>query len=325
MPSGPRCGNVGVSGTYSRPVSFWSRFELGEHRRRLLGPHHAHRHDRHARLHGRLHEAAAAEAAQAIAVLVQLLGALAALGEHQHQLLLVVQQAVHVGGVGGHRADLGQQHREARVALEEVLDRDVQRPRVRVLLADRLADHRRVGRQRTGVVGHQQRAAGSGHVLDPLHVGAEPVAVEEVHQRLVQQALDPLGAAPVGQGAVGLDTGQVPAKVVPADGGQAGSAPLVVRRALPQAQRRACVLGHQGDDVRNGSRRSLQHRASRALRSRPRRPRRPTRSFQGCTSVAASIPRSRAPAMFTGLSSTRTSMSSSTQRLSLSKLQCRSS
>jgi len=90
------------------------------------------------------------------------------------ELLLVVQQAMHVGRVGGHAADLGHEHREERIALEEVLDGQPQLAAARVLLLDRLADHRRVGRQRAGVVGDQQGAAVVGHVLDALDLAAEP-------------------------------------------------------------------------------------------------------------------------------------------------------
>ena len=115
---------------------------LAEDRRRLLGPDDAGRDDLRLGAHRRLDEAAAAEAPQPVAVAVELLGALAALGEDEHQLALVVEQPVDVRRVRGDAADLRDQHREARVALEEVLDRQVERPRVRVLLADRLGDHR---------------------------------------------------------------------------------------------------------------------------------------------------------------------------------------
>src|SRR4051812_9216386 len=71
--------------------------DLREHRRGLLGTHHAHRHDRRPGAHGGLDEAAAAEAPQPVAVLVELLGGLAALRKDQHELLLVVEQPVHVG------------------------------------------------------------------------------------------------------------------------------------------------------------------------------------------------------------------------------------
>ena len=47
-----------------------------------------------------------------------------------------------------------------------------------------------------------------GDVLDALDLGAEPVAVEELDQGLVEEALDPLGAAPVVELALGLDRGQ---------------------------------------------------------------------------------------------------------------------
>ena len=159
-----------------QPGQALQHLDLGEHRRGLLGPDHRDGDDRRVGAHRRLNEAAAAEAAQAVAVLVELLGPLAALGEHEHELALVVEQAVHVRGVCRDGADLGQQHAEAGIALEEVLDGEIERARVGVLLLDRLGDHRRVGRQRAGVVGDQQRAALGRHVLDPLDLAAEPAA-----------------------------------------------------------------------------------------------------------------------------------------------------
>ena len=87
---------------------------LAEDRRRLLGADHAGRDQLCLRSHRRLDEAAAAEAPQPVAVAVELLGALAALGKDEHELLLVGEQPVHVRGVCGHPADLRDQHREAR-------------------------------------------------------------------------------------------------------------------------------------------------------------------------------------------------------------------
>jgi hypothetical protein len=55
------------------------------------------------------------------------------------------------------------------------------------------------------VVGDEQGAAGCGNVLDPLDLGAEPVAVEELDHALVEDSLDPLRAAPVVDAALGLD------------------------------------------------------------------------------------------------------------------------
>src|SRR3954454_4377312 len=181
--------------------------EVGEDRRGLLGADDGDRHDRRPRAHRGLHEAAAPEAPQPVAVLVELLGALAALGEDEHQLALVVEQAVHVGRVGGHAADLWRQHREAGIALEEVLHRQIERARARVLLLDRLGDHRRVGRQRSRVVGDEQRAAVGGHVVDALDLDAEPVAVQELDGGAVDEALDALRAPPVVDAALGLDAG----------------------------------------------------------------------------------------------------------------------
>ena len=189
------------------------RVEVAEDRHRLLGADDRDGHDRRPGPHRRLDEAAAAEAAQAVAVLVELLGALAALGEDEHELFLVVEQPVDVRGVRGDAAELGHEHREPRIALEEVLDGQVQRARARVLGLDRLGDHRRVGRQRARVVGDQQRAAGGRDVLDPLDRDPEPVVVEELVERLVERVLDALGAAPVGDLALGLDRGEVRAVV----------------------------------------------------------------------------------------------------------------
>jgi hypothetical protein len=56
------------------------------------------------------------------------------LREDEHELLLVVEQAVHVRRVRGHAADLGDEHGEERIALEEVLDGQVQPGAARVLL-----------------------------------------------------------------------------------------------------------------------------------------------------------------------------------------------
>ena len=116
--------------------------DVAEDGRRLLGADDAGRDDLRLGAHRRLDEAPAAEAPQAIAVAVELLGALAALGEDQHELALVVEQPMDVRRMRGDAADLRDQHREPRVALEEVLDGEVERPRVGVLLADRLGDHR---------------------------------------------------------------------------------------------------------------------------------------------------------------------------------------
>ena len=59
------------------------------------------------------------------------------------------------------------------------------------------------GRQRAGVVRHEQRAALGGHVLDALLLDPEPVAVVEVEQRLHQRE-DALRAAPVVERAAGV-------------------------------------------------------------------------------------------------------------------------
>ena len=161
------------------------------------------------RPHRRLDESAAAEPLHPVAVLDQLLGPLAALREDEHELALVVEEPVHVRRMSGDAADLRQQRREAGVALEEVLDGHVERPRVRVLVADRLADDRRVRRQGAGVVGDQQGVPPSaGTFSTPSTSRPEPVAVEELDERRVEDPLDPLRPSPVVEAAIGLDRGQ---------------------------------------------------------------------------------------------------------------------
>ena len=138
-----------------------------EDRHGLLGADHGGRHDRHAGAHRRAHEAAAAEAAQLVALPEQLAAALLSLGEHEHEPALVAEQALRVRRVRAHKPDLVREHADARIALEPVLAEHVQRPRTRVLVADRLHDHRRVRRQRAGVVRHDQRAALDGTFSTP--------------------------------------------------------------------------------------------------------------------------------------------------------------
>ena len=272
------------------PGQLLQRAELGEHRHRLLRPDHRDRHDRDLRAHRRLDEAAAPEAPQPVAVLVELLGPLAALGEHEHELALVVEQALDVGRVGRDAADLRHQHREQRVALEEVLDGQVHGPRARVLLLDRLEDHRRVGRERARVVGDEQRAAVGRDVLDPLDLAAEPVVVEELVDRLVEQPLDALRAAPVGDLAVGLDRRQVVAQV------GAGGRQLLHGASTGSSSRAS------------SSQSSPQTTSSVSHSSR----------FQGCRIVATVIPASIARRRFSGESSISRSMPISSQRVTLS-------
>ena len=77
---------------------------LAELRVDLLAAHHGHRHDRRAGAQRQLHEAAAPEALQPVALGEGLAGALDALGEHGHELVLL-QQPQRVVGRGHHAAD----------------------------------------------------------------------------------------------------------------------------------------------------------------------------------------------------------------------------
>ena len=131
---------------------------------------------------------------------VELLGALAALGEDEHELApRRSSRRCTLAGCAGTPPIFGSSMLKPGIALEEVLDREVQRARARVLLLDRLGDHRRVGRQRAGVVGDQQRAAVGRDVLDALDLAAEPQVVEEVVERAVEEPSTRSRAAPVGR------------------------------------------------------------------------------------------------------------------------------
>ena len=62
---------------------------------------------------------------------------------------------------------------------------------------------------RAGMVGDEQRGAVRGHVLDAFDRDSEPVAVEEVVHGPIDEALDALRAAPIGDLALGLEPGQL--------------------------------------------------------------------------------------------------------------------
>ena len=86
------------------------------------------RHHRNAGPHGDLDEAAPAESAQPVALGKQLARAFGALGEDQHQLLLVAQQPVGVVGMGGHAAGPGPQRCRRRDGPEQVVGQAVHGP-----------------------------------------------------------------------------------------------------------------------------------------------------------------------------------------------------
>ena len=126
-----------------------------------------------------------------------------------------------------------------------MLNGDVERPWVRVLLLDRLGDHRGVGREGARVVRDDHRTAGGRHVLDSLHLDPEPVVVEEIHQGPVHEALHPLRPSPVVELALGLDARQVGAHVVVAASGKAGTGADVRHLGVANAQARAGRFGHR--------------------------------------------------------------------------------
>ena len=136
------------------------RVDVAEDRHRLLGADDRDGDDRRLRLHRRLDEAAAAEPCAAGSGPCR--ASRCPCGPRGRRARAAPRRRAAGGRWRGARGRRRAWPRawQARVALEEVLDGQVQRPRSRVLGLDRLGDHRRVGRQRPAVVGDQQRAAG---------------------------------------------------------------------------------------------------------------------------------------------------------------------
>ena len=85
-----------------------------------------------------------------------------------------------------------------------------------------------------------------GHVLDPLHLGPEPVAVVELDQGPVHQALDPLRAPPVGQPCARARRPAGGARRSSSrTGGQRAARAPRGRRVLARAEGRASGIGHR--------------------------------------------------------------------------------
>ena len=182
-----------VIGKYGMFSSVGEPPALEQDRHRLLGADDRDRDDRHAGAHRDLDEAAAPEAVQLVALAEVLAGALGAFGEHERELLVVVQQPVRVVGVRGDAAGAGPQRAEDRQRAEQVLGEAVDR--AAELGLDAVHDHRRVRRDRGRVVRDQQRAALAGDVLEAFPLGPEPVLVDRVVDRARERA-QVLAAAP---------------------------------------------------------------------------------------------------------------------------------
>ena len=168
-----------VTGKYGRPSSFASAAALEHDRHRLLGADDRDRDDRHAGAHRDLDEAAAAEAAELVALGEALAGALRALGEHEHELAFVVQQAVRVVGVRGDAAAARPQRADDRQRAEQVLGEAVDRAaELAVSMPCMIAGA-------SGGIAPAWLATSSappcrGQVVEVLPLDAEPVLVDRV-------------------------------------------------------------------------------------------------------------------------------------------------
>ncbi len=142
---------VGGDGEVGEAEQLGEPGALPEDRHRLLVADDRHRHDRHTGAHRDLHESAPAEAPELVAVAHELAGGLGALGEHEHELPVVVQEAVRVVGVRGDAAGARPQRAEDGQLAEEVLGQAVDR--AQQLGLDAVHDDRGVGRDGPAVVG----------------------------------------------------------------------------------------------------------------------------------------------------------------------------
>ena len=125
---------------------------------------------------------------------------LGALGEHEHELLLVVQEPQGVVGMRRHAAGARPERADDGHGAEDVVAQAVDR--ASELLLDPVHDDRRVRRDRAAVVAHEQRASLAWHVLESLPLHPEPMAVDGV-VGTSDEIADPLAATP------GVDAGPV--------------------------------------------------------------------------------------------------------------------
>ena len=276
---------------------------LEQDRHRLLVADDGHRDDRHPRPHGDLHEPAPPEAAQLVALGVELAGPLRPLGEHHHELLLLAEQAVGVVGVGLDAAEAGPGHVDERHLLEHLVGQPVDGPAE--LALDAVHDRRGVGRDGAGVVGHHRarhprggscrtpptrpgascrrsgrtasasrsrRCCGAAPLVDvgqPLAVGRVDAGVRRVAGRLVGPAA-PVACVGGRASSPSVGTATRPGRL---RFGEPGAA--IARHATPLVQRSGSLLSvtGRGDDGRRWSRRPCASPASPGRSPRPPGPR----------------------------------------------------
>ncbi len=140
---GPEHHLVGGDGEVGE-ASGLARVGLPHDRHRLLGADHGDGDDGHTGPHGDLDEAAPTEPAQLVALAVRLARPLGALGEHEHELLLLAQQPVGVVGMGDDAAEAAPVGADDGHRLEDVVGQAV--AGAVELGLDAVHDHRRVAR-----------------------------------------------------------------------------------------------------------------------------------------------------------------------------------
>jgi hypothetical protein len=183
-------------------------------------------------------------------------------------------------GAGADAADAVHQRAEPRQVEHRVLD---QRPHVaarRVIAADRVEEHRRVVRQAARVVGDQDAGAVGRHVLEPAHLGAEPLRCRGSR-----------GPTPSGRWRSDRGRSRRPRRPGRASPGRASAA--TARAAAADGARRggrpACGPRRAGARSRAGRgrrrRRSRRRAAPHRSRPRPARPRRRGRSRRRSTAT----------------------------------------
>ena len=206
----------------------------------LFGAGHRDRDDRHPGAHGYLDEAAAAEPSELVAVGERFGGTLGPFGEVEDQLSLFLEQPVGVGGPGRDPAAPGPKRADDRHGPEEVVGQAVDgSPQ---LLLDAVHDHRGVGGYGPRMVGHEERAALVGNLLQSLPPGAEPFRVDGLVEGTGQRP-KPFRSPPL------VDVGEAEVLRRVASGGGCGSARRLWR-ASRRPSPRACPSPCHGSESR---------------------------------------------------------------------------
>ena len=161
------------------PSALREVFHAREHRVGLLAADDRHRDDGRTRSKAELHEAAASESLQPVAIAKELPDALLALGEHRDERL-ALEEPLGVLLAGADGADAVGHVPEEREMKDPVFGEPAHAAVPRMLPAHGQAQHQAVERDGARVVGDEQAAALAGEALDAVRLDPEVPLVEQL-------------------------------------------------------------------------------------------------------------------------------------------------